>query len=387
MQSFLPKCFLDGCSDSQPRKRTKLRVGSCVGILDTPLEQALTQKKLIMPGVAIEWITCPFDIGAFVSMINGGLVDLALMFSEDVAGHFVMGSSLKVCGTFVDSHRHWGVYTSKDSGVSTMSDLSRSVLAIPTGLGAELMTAMISQKCGCALTASIKTEVADSLASAVRAVEEREASAVLWEKSGSLEFFTSDKWRLLGEFVMPWPSVLFVATRDSLQAKGVTMRNFVDFTHGICEEFRLNKDNQSVRYLGTLEGVGKDDALSWLNRTSWVCSHTVDITAISTPLEYIQCFETPCQIRVPRDPSRICAEGVSITRALSETARVNSALDQSGSDKGKSSKCHVQGMSVFETPPMSIAEERTMTGSIGTDPGFEELCSEPSSVKGPVPAG
>jgi len=240
-----------------------------------------------------------------------------------------MGSSLRVCGTYVDSCRSWGIYMNSASGISNLSDLSNKVLVVPSGLGAHLMGKRVAQQFGLELGENFRLLVVESFAAAVISINTGLAFAALWEKYSSAELVRSGQWRLIRDMEMPWPSVLFVATKDALEAKSMTIKKFMNLTRTVCQEFTLNKESQSERYIATVGGLSREDALSWMRQTSWTCSCSVDLSAIVGPMEYIQLFETNCTI--PQDPSRFLGDTVNIVGNVSQTAHGENSMTQSGS--------------------------------------------------------
>jgi len=341
-----------------------------VGLWDAPLDQAVALRKLQTPEAAIEWITCPFGIEGVVSMLKGGLLDLALMFSEDVAQQLMMGSSLKICGTYEESFRRWGIYTSKSSGKQAVTDLANSVITAPNGLGAQLMCAMVAQQCGVQLGAGLHTYEVDNLAAAVRLVKAGAASAVVWETYSAKDLVRSGQWKMIREIQTPWPSLLFVATKDALLAKSSTIQNFLSITRSICSEFKLNKENQSVNYISAAAGFGRDDAEAWLEQCSWPCSCSVDLSSIVKPLEYLQLFESAC--RIPRDPSRFLADGVNaIDCCVSQSISKDSRRSRSSSPKANNrNAASSQGPADERNSHIVLEERDTLDEAVGS-----ALCS------------
>jgi len=73
-------------------------------VFDAPLQSALSQGNYKKLDVNLNWVKCPQDAGAVMSMLSAGLIDMAFMFTEDAVA-FAAQNHLRICGTFSTTPR------------------------------------------------------------------------------------------------------------------------------------------------------------------------------------------------------------------------------------------------------------------------------------------
>merc|ERR1711957_1053690 len=117
-----------------PHVKTRLRVGCCSGPLDAPIQMALSDGNIQSLAINLNWVHCPPDAGAVMSMLSAGLIDMALMHTEDAVSFIAGGNALRLVGTYVSTPRMWGVYVSGSVGGGTSVHCSEDLRGTTVGM-------------------------------------------------------------------------------------------------------------------------------------------------------------------------------------------------------------------------------------------------------------
>lgn len=301
------ECALDGPSPV----KTRLRVGSCSGVLDAPIQSALARGNYERLAVNLNWVQCPPDTSAVTSMLTAGLVDLALMFTEDAVAFIAEGNPLRLCGTYVATPRSWGVYVGGSSNVCCGEDLRGGTLGIPDEKGASLTLSVLGEQQNWEAVLCCPRRPFTSIHRAADAMAKAATRATIWERQSARVFVATGEWELVGQAEMPWPSLVFVASRESLYSKSGAIRHFIDFAQRASEDFTSNRQAETLKYLASRYGLSPEEGHDFITNTRWVSDCEVTLQTVTKPLEHLKRARLIDPDRV-YDPARFLAKELCV---------------------------------------------------------------------------
>lgn len=313
-----------------PPRKTRLRVGSVPGIRDEPVNAALKQKMYDQDSenVLVEWVQCPDCLEAMGAMLSAGLVDVALAFTEDAMVHLSSSRALQVCGTFSAAPRRWRVLVPHATFEST-ADLRGRRVGIPVGVGAKLMMSAVEDELGWASgppTAVPQGSFRVALGSMIEG--NGSIQGLFWECNVE-EGFIPIACETLCEVTMPWPSHVFIASRETVRAKLGTIKQFIRMTGGLCKQMKAQRHSTMLHYMMMHYSLCEEDANRWLNDVIWNCALDIDETTFSRPFTCLRKLEM-----VPHDfcydAFAYVARGVSLFRSREKGGyRIHSYTNES----------------------------------------------------------
>jgi len=286
-----------------------LRVGCSASILDAPVEMALARSNYQGLGVNLNWVQCPPCAGAVVSMLSAGLVDMALMHTEDFVAFAADGNALRACGTFVATPRTWGLFVNHGSGVSSSADMRGGTVGMPDDKGATLTLSVFGETPGWGVLLYCSRRPFNSLRKAASAMARDLTRVTLWERSAASHAMAACEWAVAGEVSMPWPALLLVASKEALYAKSGSIKRFIRFARSACQSFMVSKEDQALAYLSARYGMSPGEASAVMASTDWLCESKVDVDAIIRPFEHLKKTGLIAKDRVC-DPARFVAKGM-----------------------------------------------------------------------------
>jgi len=302
------------CSLDLPQNRyqkTRLRVGCCSGLWDAPLHLALEKMDLQHLTISLNWVRCPPDAGAVMSMLSSGLIDVALMYTEDAVAFIAEANPLRITGTYVNTPRSWGLHVHHSSPIRTVADLRGLRVGHTEEKGAYLAIAILGDREGCGDIISCQRETFGSIRKSADAMMRGVTQATLWDSRSVKHLVASGDWECIAEVELQWPSVVIVGSKESLYCKAGAVRQFIHFARSACEDFISFSEDDALRYLSACHGLGMQDALQFMSATDWVCENKVALDTILKPLEYLkQIGYVDCSRRF--DPMRFVAKELCI---------------------------------------------------------------------------
>jgi len=289
--------------------KTRLRVGSCAGIMDAPIQMACSFGSFQGLSIRLNWVQCPPDSGAVVSMLSAGLVDMALMHTEDAVAHAAQGSPLRICGTFVGSPRMWAIHSPAGNSLLSGSDLRDCTLGIPDERAASLAVSVLGECPDWAGVLYCPRRPFTSIIRACDAMAKGVTRATVWECRAARHLVSAGEWIPVGHVPMPWPSLVLVASKDALYAKAGAIRHFVGFAHTACAEFKTTKHEDATRFCAARYAMSTEEVHEFISETQWVCECEVDVDTIARPLAHLKRTGLVAHDRA-HDPTRFIAKEV-----------------------------------------------------------------------------
>lgn len=268
-----------------------LRVGGVPEHFNAPFHLAKQRGLYEKAGFDMQWTMYPGGTGAMATALEKGEVDVALMLSEGAVAKNASGSAIQLCGTYVASSLIWGVHVKHDCGLKSKEELKGKMFGISRmGSGSHLMAAVMGHDFGWDVEKDVPLKIVGSLDGARKGMAAGEMDAWLWEKFTTKHLVDSGEWDRIGEVPTPWPCFMFVASKAALQKLSGPIRKLIEVTRTVCEEFKENVGNATVRYVSENHKLSLEDARIWLDGTSWACNAEVAPSAldkISTALHQI----------------------------------------------------------------------------------------------------
>lgn len=401
-------CVSHTCEDKPVQgPRPRLRVGSTPGLRDEPVNSWLARKIYErMPTAVVEWVLCPCDLDAVTAMLNAGLVDVAMMYSEEAMLQMALTGSLRVCGMFSAVPRKWTLLVPKGSSKQKACDLARCRLGVPAGLASRMMAIAVEEEFGwTGMNAPVQVHQ-DSLSEGLNSmITFNSVQALLWEKSTLDSGSIMDNCDVIHEVDMPWVSHLFVASKDTAVSKLGTIRMLLDFSNALIHEFKVADKTTSDEYLAERYGMNVHEVNEWMQEANWRFNLHVDGAAISGPLELLTRLELqppPRNINI----KRCLANGVRILPTAQDSRRADSPgadcadeFDEGSAGPISQSRSHhfltddpepCDGSVLIQAHPALSSTPVRRLGPMGMTPlaGDDALAiCDGNRVKSPVPAG
>eukprot|EP00933_Yihiella_yeosuensis_P044676 TRINITY_DN3993_c0_g1_i5.p1 TRINITY_DN3993_c0_g1~~TRINITY_DN3993_c0_g1_i5.p1 ORF type:complete len:312 (-),score=70.89 TRINITY_DN3993_c0_g1_i5:163-1098(-) len=231
-------------------------------------ERGLYEQK----GINFEWSMVPQGTGAMGQKLEEDEVDVAVMLSEGAVARAATGSPIKVVGTYVESPLRWGIHVKKNSPIKEIEQLKGKVFGVSRLLsGSHLMAHVLAHQRGWNPSDDAPLKIVGTLDGAREAMGKDEIDAWLWEKFTTKHLVDQGEWDIIGEVPTPWPCFLFIASDKAIASKGKEIRDMIEVTKGLCDEFKANEGNKTVEYVSKNHAVTLDDATEWLSGTRWAC--------------------------------------------------------------------------------------------------------------------
>jgi len=360
--------------------KTRLRVGSCSHLLDAPIQMALALANAKELPVNLNWVHCPSEPGAVVSMLSAGLVDMAFMFAEDAVAFAAEGHPLRVCGTFVGTPRTWGIYSrAGGNGPCCGRDVLGSTIGVPDGRGASVAVSVVGDMPDWNTLLFCSRRPFSTIFRAADAMEKDVTRLTIWEQLASRPFVTSGEWELQSTMKGSWPSMLFVASREALYSKAGAIRQFIRFAHTACRNFQETQQSEATAFVLAQYDLLHQEVQEFIESTEWVSDSVVNLPAILQLLGHLKrtgLIPPDCA----GDPTRLLAKGLCTAKEPLLPFIASRPVIQQEHDEDFGAG------GVMATPVTSSSEEEV-------DPVPEELHNKPETVSdyapkhSPVPAG
>jgi len=223
-----------------------------------------------------------------MSMLSAGLVDMALMHTEDAVTFAAEGNPLRVCGTFVASPRTWGLFVNHGSDLSCGTDMLGGTLGLPDDKGASVALSVFGDSPGWNVLLYCPRRPFSSIRRAASAMAKDVSRATLWERDAGRPALAAGEWSMLAEMPMPWPSLMLVASKEALYAKSGAIKRFIRFARTACQDFASRQEEEAIAYISTRYGLSAAEAFNFMANTEWTCECKVDLEAITRPLEHLK---------------------------------------------------------------------------------------------------
>merc|ERR1719330_806080 len=242
-------------------------------------------------GVSLNWVKCPQDATAVLSMLSAGLIDMALMCTEDAVAFAANGSPVRICGRFTSAPRTFGVYTlplGADAGRADPASWQGHEIGLPEEVGATLMLPVFAERAGWEDLPTLERRTFCTIRRACDWLSRGVVAAVVWEVSEAKIFVDTGCWLELRTEPMPWPSLVFVASKEALRSKPGAVRHFIEFSQSACDEFKSNRNTDSLIFLRKRHRLTDAQAEDLLDNTSWQCDAEVDEDTLARPLRLLR---------------------------------------------------------------------------------------------------
>jgi len=380
-----------------------LRVGSVSSFLDAPLQHALAEGSYSKLDVNLNWVKCPQDAGAVMSMLSAGLIDMGFMFTEDAVA-FALQGSIRICGTFLSTPRRWGLHVSCSNRDCVPSFLANGLLGIPDENGGAIMASVISDQPGFEALMGVQRKTLSSVRRACEAMSRNLIQGAIWERRTASGLVDCGEWDVLLDLPMPWPALVIVATRDSLYAKAGAIKHFIDFARVACQDFKANQDGKSSEFLKLRYGMVRDEAAAWLSSMSWPCECEVAESTILGPLARLEALGLVPAGRVG-DPARLIAKDLCLMAQLGTRVPSPRKCHDPVAADGGGAEDEDFCLPAEPTAPLEVASasqpaeepiQASPAGGVWTDEASESPAAPPPDREGsssaceehePVPAG
>mmetsp|Transcript_142936 Transcript_142936/g.252348 ORF Transcript_142936/g.252348 Transcript_142936/m.252348 type:complete len:324 (-) Transcript_142936:24-995(-) len=298
-------------SQAQGRCLSTLRVAGVPEHFNAPFHLAKGRGLYEAQGVNFEWDETPQGTGAMAQKLESGDVDVAVMLAEGAVARVASGAPIKVVGTYVSTSLRWGVHVLKGSELRSKEDLKGKIFGVSRMLsGSHLMAHVMANQKGWDLERDAPLKIVHTLDGARKAMAAGEIDAWLWEKFTTKHLVDSGEWDIIGEVPTPWPCFLLVASEQAVAERAIEIQAVVKATKPVCDEFKQNADDSTLKYVSEHHQLNLEDSAEWLSGTEWACSLEVSkdtlrltqealvtIGQLSAPVAHDQLFHPAlCQL-------------------------------------------------------------------------------------------
>ncbi|CAK8985996.1 unnamed protein product [Durusdinium trenchii] len=316
--------------DASPgRVKPRLRVGCAVGITASPVQFGIVHHGSVeqLP-FHLHWVKCPPDADAVLAMLGAGLLDVAILHTEDVVHAVSMGSSLRICGTYTSSPRCFGLYILNQKKDEESETLRSPCGLLHNSLGSQLALHILGQERDWRAQGDLYLRQLASLDAAKTALASGRVQALLWERHMAYDCVSSGEWVEAWQATLPWSSSLYVATRDSAYAKAKSIQSFIQWTRSCSEEF-LEADSaeaagQLLANSYRLTGLA---VIAWLSSMRWWCRSEVRKGDLTDTLKHL------LLANLIKSPSHLNHPVKSVARSFCELLE-EGKLESYGSQRG-----------------------------------------------------
>mmetsp|Transcript_55100 Transcript_55100/g.103315 ORF Transcript_55100/g.103315 Transcript_55100/m.103315 type:complete len:309 (-) Transcript_55100:168-1094(-) len=262
---------------SAARGLSTLRVAGVPEHFNAPFHLAKERGLYEAKGIDMQWDMTPQGTGAMGQKLDAEEADVAVMLSEGAVARIADGSKTKVIGTYVKSPLRWGIHVKKGSSIKEPAGLKGKMFGVSRMLsGSHLMAHVFAHQQGWSPATDAPLKIVGTLDGAREAMGKGEIDAWLWEKFTTKHLVDRGEWDIIGEVPTPWPCFLFVASARAVAEKQQAIRDLVEVTKQLCQEFKANADDKTVTYVAKNHVLSVEDAREWLGGTEWACSLQVE---------------------------------------------------------------------------------------------------------------
>eukprot|EP00931_Biecheleriopsis_adriatica_P086274 TRINITY_DN60983_c0_g1_i1.p1 TRINITY_DN60983_c0_g1~~TRINITY_DN60983_c0_g1_i1.p1 ORF type:complete len:387 (+),score=75.80 TRINITY_DN60983_c0_g1_i1:93-1253(+) len=274
--------------------KPRLRVGCAIGVKSSPAKVAMHRSSNLEDrSFILQWPDIPPDPEALAAMLSAGLLDVALFHTEEIIQVLAGGSSLRVCGTFTSSPRHWGIYAfcGRLISLEAAGDSQASPLGVPSNsLGAQLVLHMLGEQTSLSRRGGLFLRQLPSIEAAHAALSSGTVQAVLWERHATHDYVSCGKWVAIGETDSPWASTLLVTNKEAIYSKGECIKDFLSWAKLAAWEFHEDGDaaEMALEFLQKRYHMGGLSVRHWLSSISWKCVNEVEVVDLTSCFKQLQ---------------------------------------------------------------------------------------------------
>lgn len=253
---------------------TIINIGGVPEHFNVPWKLAMEEKIFEHLDIQIHWRDCPGGTGEMVSLLNTGVIHMAIALTEGTITAIANHSPLAIQQWFVCSPLQWGIHVAADSDYTAVEQLKGARFAISRfGSGSHLMSFIEAQRQGWDDGSHLQFVEVANLTGGINALSNNLADAFLWERFTTQPWVDQGIFRRIGVCPTPWPAFAMVINtklahniKEQLQHIGELMSKYAP---------RLKDRKDAVSIFAQRSGLAEEEISRWLPITEWADSNTV----------------------------------------------------------------------------------------------------------------
>jgi len=245
----------------------KIKVGGVPEHFNYPWLKCIEDESFKTENLKVEWRNYPGGTGEMAKALDNKEIDLAVMLTEGSLKEMESGKDFKIVQKYIESPLLWGIHVDIDSPYRNVEDLKGKTAAISQfNSGSHLMTHVLADQHRWDLN-HLKFEVCKTLDGAIKALKNKDADYLLWERFTTKPFVDQHILRHLGNCPTPWPCFVIVTRENYFNTHQNKINSLL---------YILNKETSGLKekkdIADTLAGkydINSTDVKEWLSKTEW----------------------------------------------------------------------------------------------------------------------
>src|SRR5690554_6536649 len=248
--------------------KMKLKIGGVPEHFNLPWRLAMEEGDFRKENIALHWEDMAGGTGQMIKGLQNKTIDVAVLLTEGISRAILQGLDAKIIQVYVASPLRWGIHVPfYDQSIQKIEALEGKVFAISReGSGSHLMAYVLADQKGWD-TSQLKFNSVGDVYGGIRALQNNEAQAFLWEKYTTHPYTEQEKCRYIGEVVTPWSCFVVAVRTEVYEQYQEELQKMLAIVNKKAKV--LKQDKNTVEILSKRYGLNSKDVEKWLSETEW----------------------------------------------------------------------------------------------------------------------
>ncbi len=245
----------------------KIKVGGVPEHFNYPWLKCIEDGSFKTENLEVEWYNYHGGTGEMAKALANKEIDLAVMLTEGSLKEIESGKDFKIVQKYIESPLLWGIHVDIDSPYRKIEDLEGKTAAISQfNSGSHLMTHVLADQHNWNLN-HLRFEVCKTLDGAIKALKNKDADYLLWERFTTKPYVDQHTLRHLGNCPTPWPCFVVVTRDDYYNENVVVVNKLLDVLND--QTLHLKDKHNLSKTLSKEYDINEKDVKDWLSKTEW----------------------------------------------------------------------------------------------------------------------
>jgi len=232
-----------------------------------PWHLCIENNEFSQHDIDLQWTDVPEGTGKMCDMLNNSETDFAIILTEGIVKDIVKTNSSYIVQTYVQSPLIWGIHTTYNSELNSITDLNNKIAAISRfGSGSHLM-AIVNAKKQNWDTDNLKFEVVNTIDNAVIALQNKAADYFMWERLMTKPLVDAKIFKKIGECPTPWPSFVIAVRKEFYSTNKHIVEHVLEIINNTTREFKIIPSIDKT--IASKYNLNVNDVQNWLSETRW----------------------------------------------------------------------------------------------------------------------
>ena len=265
---------------------TTIRIAGVPEHFNLPWHIALEKDAFAAKIIDLKWMDYPGGTGAMCTDLRENKIDVAVILTEGIIADITKGNPSKIVQAYVESPLIWGIHTGAKSLFTSANQLEGARYAISRlGSGSHLM-AIVDAKSRGLDPDKIEFKVVGGLDGALRAFENNEVDAFMWEKFTTKPYCDSGQLTLIGECPTPWPCFVVAVREEFLTNNKEAILAMLEVING--ESTALKKQEDAIDVIAERYELEPEDVTKWFASVYWSNGHNLSEETLQETLGILE---------------------------------------------------------------------------------------------------